>query len=176
VDADGKPSRTLLLSWQANEDVASANSQRTLIRSVDRGYSFPSGHAEGISGFYRKLRDGDILGVEFIPAKVIDSHRVTLLQKRSKDGGRTWKTEYATFTTDKTFDTAFDRGIRVHRDILEDPQATSCSPTTPRIKANRRAPRNWPSAGTRDAPGSAMPPSSRPWETDPSTRSVSPGP
>jgi hypothetical protein len=122
VDADGKPSRTLLLSWQANEDVASANSQRTLVRSVDRGYSFPSGHAEGISGFYRKLRDGDILGVEFIPAKVIDSHRVTLLQKRSKDGGRTWKTEYATFTTDKTFNAAFDRGIRVHRDILEDPQ------------------------------------------------------
>ena len=123
LDADGKPSRTVLLSWQANEDVAAANSERTLIRSVDRGYSFPSGHAEGISGFYRKLRDGDILGVEFIPAKVIDSHRVMLLQKRSKDGGRTWKSEYATFTTDKTFNSAaFNRGIRVHRDILEDPE------------------------------------------------------
>jgi hypothetical protein len=123
VDRDGRPTRQVLLSWQANEDVAAAASERTLIQSFDRGYSFPTGHAEGISGFYRKLRDGDILGVEFIPHRVLDPHRLQLLQKRSKDGGRTWRTEHPLFTTDKTFDsTAFDRGIRVHRDIIEDPQ------------------------------------------------------
>ena len=123
VDEDGRPSRNVLVSWQANEDVASAASERTLIRSTDNGHSFPSGHTDGISGVYRKLRDGDILGVEFIPAKVLDAHRLLLLQKRSSDGGRTWKTEQSLFTTDKTFDSAtFDRGIRVHRDIVEDPQ------------------------------------------------------
>lgn len=121
VDTHGKHTKSVLLSWQSNEDLADVDSERTLIRSDDGGHTFPSGHSEGISGFYRKLRNGDVLGVEFIPSKVIDAHRVELLQKRSTDGGRTWKTEHPIFTTDKTFDPDhFNRGIRVHRDILED--------------------------------------------------------
>lgn len=123
LDENGRPSRNVLLSWQANEDVAEVDSERTLVRSVDNGHSFPSGHGEGISGIYRKLSDGAVLGVEFIPAQYLDTHRVMLLQKRSTDGGRTWATEQAMFTTDKTFDTTrFDRGIRVHGEVLEDAQ------------------------------------------------------
>lgn len=122
-DADGAPTREVLMSWQRNEDVAAADSQRTQVFSFDSGYTFPSGHTPGISGFFRKLRDGNLFGVEFIPAKVIDSHRVQLQQRRSSDGGRSWRDEHATFTTDKTLDPArFNRGIRVHRDILEDAQ------------------------------------------------------
>lgn len=122
VDAKGNHTRSVLVSWQSNADVAAADSERTLIHSDDAGYTFPSAHAEGISGWYHKLRNGEILGVEFVPSKVIDSHRVQLLQKRSKDGGKSWRTEYGTFTTDKTLDPAkFNRGIRVDGDILQDP-------------------------------------------------------
>lgn len=129
VDVNGNHTRSVLMSWQSNADVAAAESRRTLIRSDDAGYTFPSAQTEGISGWYRKLRNGEVLGVEFIPSKVIDSHRVQLLQKRSGDGGKTWRTEHSTLTTDKTLDPAkFDRGLRVHRDILEDPQGNLLLP------------------------------------------------
>lgn len=121
VDSQGNHTRTVLMSWQANEDVPAADSLRTLIRSDDGGRTFPSGHTEGISGFYRKLRTGDLLGVEFIPTRVIDGHHAELLQKRSSDGGRTWRTESSIFTTDKTINEArMNRGLRIHRDLLED--------------------------------------------------------
>jgi hypothetical protein len=122
VDASGAPTRVGLLSWQSNEDVATAASDRTLVRSTDGGWTFPEGYQQhSISGWYRKLDDGDVLGVEFVPDAKLDDHRVRLLQKRSHDAGRTWRTEHPVFTTDRTFATSFDRGIRVHRDILQEP-------------------------------------------------------
>lgn len=120
VDADGLPVRHVQLTWQSNEDVASADSEASLVRSADGGYTFPSGIDTGTGGgWFSKLRDGSILGVEFIPRRVVDEHRVELAARRSTDGGRTWRDLPSTFTTDQTFDPArFDRGIRVHRDIL----------------------------------------------------------
>jgi len=48
---------------------------RPLITSADRGYTFPSAqYTGGIGGFYAQLHDGTILGVGFIPAKVVDAH------------------------------------------------------------------------------------------------------
>ncbi|MFC7622804.1 exo-alpha-sialidase [Microlunatus sp. GCM10028923] len=122
VDSDGDQVRTVLMSWQSNEDVGTADSERLLARSTDNGHTFPYGYTDTISGFYSKLRDGDILGVEFIPQSA-DTHTATLIQRRSSDLGATWKEETAAFSTDKTFDAkVFNRGLRIHRDILEDSQ------------------------------------------------------
>ena len=123
VDASGRPTRSVLLSWTANSDVATVDGVRPLITSADRGYTFPSGqYTGGIGGFYAQLHDGTILGVGFIPAKVVDVHTAQLTEQLSRDGGQTWQTRLATFTTDKTFDPArFDRGLRVDRDITVRP-------------------------------------------------------
>lgn len=123
ADANGHPTRSVLLSWVANPDVATVDSVRPLITSGDRGYTFPSAqYTGGIGGFYNQLHDGTILGVGFIPAKVSDPHTAQLTEQLSSDGGKTWKTRLGTFTTDKTFDaTRFDRGLRVDRDITVRP-------------------------------------------------------
>lgn len=120
VDAAGLPRKRAQLTWASNEDVATAASVASMVNSYDGGFTFTSGITQDAgAGWYTRLRDGGILGVEFIPDSVIDSHRARLVTRRSLDGGRTWRKELATFTTDGTFDaTKFDRGIRVHRDIL----------------------------------------------------------
>ncbi|HEY3717278.1 MAG TPA: discoidin domain-containing protein [Jatrophihabitantaceae bacterium] len=119
VDANGRPTRSVLLSWTENSDVATVDGVRPLITSADHGYTFPSAqYTGGIGGFYAQLHDGTILGVGFIPATVIDAHTAQLTEQVSRDGGKTWQTQLATFTTDKTFDpTRFNRGLRVDRDI-----------------------------------------------------------
>lgn len=53
-DADGNPTRKILLSWQENDDVATVNSVRAEESSTDRGYTFPSGQTDGMAGFYTK--------------------------------------------------------------------------------------------------------------------------
>ncbi len=120
VDADGLPARRVQLTWQSNEDVASADSAASMIHSDDGGYTFPSGvNTDTGAGWFSKLRDGSIIGVEFIPRRVVDEHTVELIARRSTDDGRTWRDLPSTFTTDLTFDPSkFDRGIRVHRDIF----------------------------------------------------------
>ncbi|MPZ95052.1 MAG: hypothetical protein GEU96_09090 [Propionibacteriales bacterium] len=120
VGDDGLPQRHVQMTWQSNEDVAQVDNLASMIHSHDGGFTFPSGiDQDSGSGFYGKLRDGDLLGVEFIPERVVDEHTVELITRRSKDGGKTWKRQLATFTTDKTFDpTKFNRGVRVHRDIF----------------------------------------------------------
>lgn len=120
VDKAGLPQRQVQLTWQSNEDVASANNVSSMMQSYDGGYTFPSGiNSDAASGWYAKLRDGSRFGVEFIPDSVIDTHRVKLITRRSTDGGKTYRRELATFTTDGTFDpTKFDRGVRIHRDLF----------------------------------------------------------
>ncbi|MCW3818921.1 discoidin domain-containing protein [Micromonospora sp. DR5-3] len=120
IDRNNLPTKHVLMTWQENEDIATVDNLAAMIHSDDRGYTFPSGiDRNSGSGFYTKLRDGAILMVEFIPAKVIDSHTVELVSRRSTDNGKTWKREAAMFTTDQTFNPArFDRGMRAHRDIF----------------------------------------------------------
>ncbi|WP_162606694.1 discoidin domain-containing protein [Jiangella asiatica] len=120
VDADGLPTRRVQMTWQSNEDVAAADSEASMIHSDDGGFTFPSGvNTDTGAGWFSKLRDGSIIGVEFIPRRVIDDHTVELIARRSTDNGRTWKDLPSTFTTDLSFDESkFDRGIRVHRDIF----------------------------------------------------------
>jgi len=120
VDQAGLPRKRAQLFWGSNEDVASAASQVSMVNSYDGGFSFTSGVTQSSgSGWYLKLRDGSILGVEFIPDSVVDTHTAKLVTRRSTDGGKTWRRDLATFTTDGTFNPAkFDRGIRVHRDIF----------------------------------------------------------
>lgn len=120
VDQAGMPRKRAQLFWGSNEDVASAASVVSMVNSYDGGFTFPSGLTQSSgSGWYLKLRDGSILNVEFIPDSVVDTHTAKLVTRRSTDGGRTWRKELATFTTDGTFNPAkFDRGIRVHRDIF----------------------------------------------------------
>lgn len=120
VDADGLPTRRVQMTWQSNEDVAAADSEASMIHSDDRGFTFPSGiNPDTGAGWFSKLRDGSILGVEFIPRRLVDNHTVELIARRSTDNGRTWKDVPSTFTTDRSFDgSKFDRGIRVHRDIF----------------------------------------------------------
>lgn len=120
VDADGLPTRRVQLTWQSNEDLPQADSAASMIHSDDAGFTFPSGiNTDTGAGWFSKLRDGSILGVEFVPKRLVDDHTVELISRRSTDNGRTWKDFTATFTTDKSFDgSKFDRGIRVHRDIF----------------------------------------------------------
>lgn len=120
VDDDGLPVRRVQMTWQSNEDVAAADSEASMVLSDDGGYTFPSGvNTETGAGWFSKLRDGSIIGVEFIPGRVIDERSVELIARRSTDNGSTWKDLPATFTTDLSFDgSKFDRGIRVHRDIF----------------------------------------------------------
>jgi hypothetical protein len=120
VGSDGMPGRHVQMIWQSNEDVGAADSEASMVHSYDGGFTFPS----GISGdqgtaWYTKLRDGALLGVEFIPTRVIDPHTVELVVRRSLDGGNTWRKETATLTTDREFPPAkFNRGLRTHRDIF----------------------------------------------------------
>jgi len=120
VDQAGLPRKRAQLFWGSNEDVASAASVASMVNSYDGGHTFPSGvNQTAGAGWFTKLRDGSILGVEFIPDSVIDEHSLKLVTRRSTDGGKTYRRELATFTTDKTLDpTKFDRGIRVHRDLF----------------------------------------------------------
>lgn len=120
VDDDGLPTRRVQMTWQSNEDLPAADSEASMIHSDDRGFTFPSGLNDDTgAGFFAKLRDGSLLGLEFIPERVVDDHTVELIARRSTDLGATWEPIESTFTTDKSFDpTKFDRGIRVHRDIF----------------------------------------------------------
>lgn len=116
----GKPQRTVQMTWQSNEDVAAADSEASMIHSYNGGYTFPSGiNADTGAGWFAKLRDGSLLGIEFIPERVVDTHTVELIARRSTNLGKTWTKVPSTFTTDLTFDPKkFDRGIRAHRDIF----------------------------------------------------------
>lgn len=122
VGPDGGQVRSVLMGWQSNEDVATADGERLVARSTDNGHTFPYGYQDSIPPFSSKLRNGDLFGVEFIP-KSAEQHTATLVQRRSSDLGATWKEETGRFTTDKTFDPgSFNRGLRVQRDILDDSQ------------------------------------------------------
>lgn len=117
---DGQPERTVQMTWQSNEDLPDADSKSSMVHSYDGGYTFPSGiDRESGAGWFAKLRDGSLLGVEFIPERVVNDHTVELLSRRSTNLGETWTKVPSTFTTDQIFDpTKFNRGVRIHRDLF----------------------------------------------------------
>lgn len=121
VGADGRHHRQVLLQWQSHQDVPGADAEMLLAQSYDNGFTFPSAKdpLKNGGGPVARLRDGTLIAIGFIPAKVVNDHTLELYRKVSKDNGKSWKDELATFTTDHTFNAKlFNRGIRTHPGIV----------------------------------------------------------
>ena len=128
VDATGRTVKRVLVSSQANPDVASAASDNNMSYSDDSGRTFLDTvhHSPASALNLTRLHDGRLMAIDFIPGTVDPNHTsITLRVRTSKDGGEHWKLTDAPLAAPagKTFG-----GVRVHRRIIEQPDGTLMVP------------------------------------------------
>lgn len=126
---DGRPGRRVFLGFGRNDDVAQADQKHGLLVSDDGGWNFTAAPLSDQTAplSMARLPDGRLLSVDFIPRSVA-GRTATLRVHYSKDDGLTWTDESATFQAPEDFHPAFDRGMRVYRDLLVQPDGTLLLP------------------------------------------------
>ncbi|KUL29958.1 discoidin domain-containing protein [Actinoplanes awajinensis] len=111
VNADGSPRRTVTATFSEGLDVGSDRTPPGQVTSTDGGLTFPAAsytHDPGVP--VTSLRDGSLLGIDFIPAAITTSS-ATFGVHRSTDGGLTWTTTPAVVQLGGA---VLDGGIRTH--------------------------------------------------------------
>lgn len=127
VDAAGRTVKRIMVSSQANPDVASAASDNNMSYSADSGLTFLDTvhHSPASALNLARLRDGQLIAIDFIPGAVDSTHTSITLRVRTSHDGVHWTLTDAPLTAPagKTFGS-----LRVHRRIIELPDGTLMVP------------------------------------------------
>jgi hypothetical protein len=127
VDAAGRTVKRILVSSQANPDVASAASDNNMSYSADSGLSFLNTvhHSPASALNLARLRNGQLMAIDFIPGAVDTTRTAITLRVRTSHDGEHWELTDAPLTAPagKSFG-----GVRVHRRIIELPDGTLMVP------------------------------------------------
>jgi hypothetical protein len=127
VDASGRTVKRILVSTQANPDVASAASNNNMSYSDDSGLTFLNTvHQSPASALnLARLRNGKLMAIDFIPGALNSTHTSIDLLVRSSNDGTHWSLTNAplTFPAGKTY-----TGLRIHRRLIELPDGTLMVP------------------------------------------------
>jgi hypothetical protein len=127
VDATGRTVKRIVVSSQANPDVASAASDNNMSYSDDSGATFLNTihHSPSSALNLARLHNGQLMAIDFIPGAVDSNHTSITLRVRTSHDGAHWGLTNAPLTAPegRTFG-----GIRVHRRIIELPDGTLIVP------------------------------------------------
>lgn len=119
---DDVTEQKVLVSSQANDDVAAADSITNMATSLDSAVSFLTVKRNAPVGAHNMVRlaTGELISVEFIPEWTDDAHTaVSLKVWHSVDDGETWQLELAPYTPPQGKVLGpMDRGLRVHREPI----------------------------------------------------------
>ncbi|MCW2135815.1 discoidin domain-containing protein [Actinoplanes cyaneus] len=110
VNTDGTPRRTVTTTFSRGLDVGSDRTPPAQVTSTNGGQTFPASTLTQTPGVpTTQLRDGTLLGIDFIPTSTTTSS-ATFQVYRSTDGGTTWVTS----PTIIQLGIPLDGGIRTH--------------------------------------------------------------
>lgn len=118
VDPSGRTVKRILVSTQANPDVASAASNNNMSYSDDSGLTFLKAIHHSPAGALNlaRLHSGKLISIDFIPGALNSTHTQIDLRVRTSNDGAHWSLTNAplTFPAGKTY-----TGLRIHRRIIE---------------------------------------------------------
>lgn len=127
VDAAGRTVKRILVSTQANPDVASAASNNNMSYSDDSGLTFLDTvhHSPASALNLARLHNGELMAIDFIPGALNSTRTSIDLLVRTSNDGQHWQLTNAplTFPAGKTY-----TGLRIHRRIIELPDGTLMVP------------------------------------------------
>lgn len=126
---DGWRVPQLWLSYSQGPDIGSADVNNGLLVSHDGGESFTDRRAVNMNTHaMRRTANGEIVSVQFIP-RWTDSNQNAVQVRSFVSGnlGKTWSERLGSYTPPagkQLAQSAFDRGFRVHKDLLQLPDGT----------------------------------------------------